>query len=233
MPTREKDLQARLTRARSYLAIAESKDARREAYEQAADEIRAYMQETGVTVGQVAKDIGYGVDALRRVLKWRESGADGMPFEKSATTATKAHARRMLRERPEEIAPEIAKAMEDPDVREAVAEHVSKAAAAALNDAAKAKGLPDVTDVHRKAKEAEQPPSEYTQWSTAEASLMKARLVMEEALRHVREVEWTPEFAEFLEGDIAKIEHITKLARLAVTGNIEIDWDAEFASFKG
>ena len=123
---------SRLARVKEYLAIAESEDSKREAYKAAAEEIAVYKSETGANDRAVATALGRGEKDRRLVgllMKWRESGykAD-TPFladEKATGRAAVSHTRKVLKERPAEVAADIAKAMEDPEVAKAIADQMS------------------------------------------------------------------------------------------------------------
>lgn len=108
----------RLVRAKKYIAVAESKDAKREAYKAATNEIAAYKAETGASNAAIAIALGRvkdtndpkarrtGADYVAKLLKWRDSGfKDATPFteggEMSGRVAV-SHTKRTLRERPVE-----------------------------------------------------------------------------------------------------------------------------------
>src|SRR5262245_49664806 len=92
-----------LARAKAYLAIAESGDAKREAYKLAAEEIAAYKEETGSTNAEIADALASASrQTVDRILKWRRAGypegttphtmADGnglTPTERAALSHTK------------------------------------------------------------------------------------------------------------------------------------------------
>jgi|SRR4051812_13110910 hypothetical protein len=106
---------AHLERAREYLAIAESDNPKREAYVKAADAIAAHKVETNDSNKNVATFLGISVDRVQKLLQWRKSGykAD-TPYlmdDQATTRAAISHAKRVLREHPEEIAREIAQAV--------------------------------------------------------------------------------------------------------------------------
>lgn len=101
----------RLARAKKYLAIAESKDAKREAYKLAAQEIRAYKDETKATWAAIAIAVGRGDSTIRAIVRWAEGGhkaetpflADG----KATGRAEASHLKKVFRERPIEEIKEI------------------------------------------------------------------------------------------------------------------------------
>lgn len=70
-----------LQRAREYIAIAESADAKRDAYERAADEIIAWVREEPTrTYRDADKSLGRGNDYTGSLVRWRTSGGPGLPF---------------------------------------------------------------------------------------------------------------------------------------------------------
>jgi len=107
------DLSARLERARNYLAIAESGDAKREAYRMAAEELAAEREETGATLDFLASKVGTSTPTVSKLLAWRSSGyAAATPFlmdPEATTRAADSHTRRAVRERPEVVAEELAR----------------------------------------------------------------------------------------------------------------------------
>ena len=129
----------RLDRARQYLAIAESGDAKREAYKAAAEEIAAYMEETGVGSTGVATPVGKPEREIRRLMEWRRSGYKAQtPFlmdEQATGRAAVSHTRKVLREQPQSVAKDIAAALEDPDVAHAVVEAASSKGRQVLDNA--------------------------------------------------------------------------------------------------
>src|SRR3954463_16791241 len=56
------------------LAIAESKDSKREAYKRAAKARVAYRKETRCTITLLASNVGRDKSFISRLLKWQESG---------------------------------------------------------------------------------------------------------------------------------------------------------------
>jgi hypothetical protein len=103
----------RLERAKAYLAIAEAGDARHEAYRQAAEEIAAYRDETGATWPDIAMSLGQHLRRVQRLMEWRRGGytaaSPWLADEQATTRAADSHARKVVRERPEVIADEMAK----------------------------------------------------------------------------------------------------------------------------
>lgn len=120
-----------LARAKEALAIAESDDSKREAYRIAAEEIAAHKKETGEPNTRIAIRLGCDEKKVRVLLSWRERGYDtDSPYnegfeKKEQQRAQISHTRRVLREKPAEVVPEIAKAMEDPKVAKKVMRQLS------------------------------------------------------------------------------------------------------------
>ena len=90
----------RLDRAREFLAIAESGDAKREAYKRAAEEIAAHKAETGDSDASLARMIGRKQPFVSKLLKWRDTGfAAATPFlmdPQATQRAAQSHAKRVL-----------------------------------------------------------------------------------------------------------------------------------------
>jgi hypothetical protein len=77
-----------LDNAKAHIAVAESGDAKRAAYEQAADEILAAMaDDSGLSTAHVAERIGKGQRWVQDLLKWRRAGArTSAPFSEARGT---------------------------------------------------------------------------------------------------------------------------------------------------
>lgn len=99
----------RLVRAKHYLAIAESKDSKREAYKRAAKEIVAHREITGDTWKQIADALGRAPFYVTKLRDWFDAGCktetpwahggDSDHRRGSDVAATK----RILREQPMEV----------------------------------------------------------------------------------------------------------------------------------
>lgn len=129
--------QDHLALAREYIAIAESQDAKREAYQKAADEIVEAQKTMGYRA--IATAVGKSDHWVKTLVQWRTSGTPGStPFANKDRMAKGAAAetRKVLAEQPRSVAPDIAKAMEDPEVREEVAKHMMPGAARDLSERA-------------------------------------------------------------------------------------------------
>ena len=68
------EVDVRLERARQALAIAESADSKIAAYRIAAEEIAAYMEETGATQEFLARNLGASPGTISKILRWRRQG---------------------------------------------------------------------------------------------------------------------------------------------------------------
>jgi hypothetical protein len=101
----------RLARAKAYLAIAESKDSKREAYKRAAKEIVAHKQETGETWETLARALGREQHYVKKLSQWERSGFEAeTPFlmDKHATErAALSHTKRVLTQAPLEQVEQI------------------------------------------------------------------------------------------------------------------------------
>jgi hypothetical protein len=108
-------LDERLARAKAYLAVAESKDSKREAYKLAAKEIAAYKEETGESNRKIAAACKTHDRTIDRLLKWHASGfkadtpflMDGKATERAAMSHTKAVLREAPLEQVERIIDEL------------------------------------------------------------------------------------------------------------------------------
>lgn len=137
-----------LERAREYIAIAESSDAKREAYQRAADEIIAWVHDDPTrSYRDVDRQIGKAEGYAGRLVRWRtnEAQAHHLPFggmsertRKDAST-TKSTLRdaddetigRIVDDLPPERRGVIAqRLLADPDARSAMVDSVDGAAAA-------------------------------------------------------------------------------------------------------
>lgn len=108
-----------LARAKEYIAIAESGDAKIEAYKSAAEEIRAAMDDDPtIGVRAVASALGRSKSWVDRLVRWSTSVQDPQhpPFGGEAENqaryerADRRKVEEVIRERPEAIAEAIAKA---------------------------------------------------------------------------------------------------------------------------
>ena len=112
-----------LALAKEDLAIAESGDAKREAYKRAAAHVVAHKKETGDGDVTVATVMGCKREKVRMLVKWAATDfAADTPWladTEATNRAARSHANKVLREEPEVIAEAIAKA--DRDVQRRVA----------------------------------------------------------------------------------------------------------------
>jgi hypothetical protein len=111
-----------LALAKQYLAIAESKDAKREAYMAAAREIALHRAETGATYADIAISLGRSKDYPKRLVDWLNTDFKATtPFlmDESATArAAMSHTRSTLRNADPT---EIAELLDDPEISRNVA----------------------------------------------------------------------------------------------------------------
>jgi len=95
-----------LESARAFLAIAESGDAKREAYRQAAEAIAAHREETGESSERIAIRLGKSKATIDKLVAWRRSGYEAStPFlmdEQATTRAAISHTKATLRDAPME-----------------------------------------------------------------------------------------------------------------------------------
>lgn len=92
-----------LQAARECIAIAESGDSKRQAYERAAEHVAAAIDE-GMTQAHVATGIGKSRTEVQRLLRWRESGYEAatpwLSDGEATTRAAKSHTKKFLAEQP-------------------------------------------------------------------------------------------------------------------------------------
>ena len=108
---------------RQYIEIAESQDSQRDAWVKAADALEHRKRATGQSNPELGAEVDRSKDWVSKVLAWRASGyIQRTPFTDggNAPRAATSHTRKVLRERPVDVAPEIAKALEDPEVQREV-----------------------------------------------------------------------------------------------------------------
>jgi len=139
------DTFARLVRAKDLLAIAERVDsdpkaAKTAAYRGAAEEIAAYIEETGATQRSIAIELGgqHKEKTVHALLKWRREGYKGAsPFladGQATTRAAVSHGRKVLREQPKTLMKEVATAMKDDEVVEELVDKATPTVRKKLRD---------------------------------------------------------------------------------------------------
>jgi hypothetical protein len=140
-----------LAMARETLAIAESADSKREAYRRAAEHVAAHREETSESLRTISGKLqlpmtaGSAIKYVQALLKWRDTDyAAETPWlsdERATDRAAVSHSKKVLREQPEAVAPQIAEALGDPKVRRKVVE--------AMDDRAVEGTFHDSADVNR------------------------------------------------------------------------------------
>jgi hypothetical protein len=112
-----------LETAREYIAIAESSDSKRAAYEHAADAVRAWIHEDPArSYRDVDRQLGTSEGYAGRLVRWRTSEDPGLPFARTPAryqAEDDSTARRVAVERPDVIVDALRDA--PPEVREQVA----------------------------------------------------------------------------------------------------------------
>ena len=113
-----------LALAKEALAIAESGSAKREAYKRAASHAAIYKKETNCSGEFLARNLATTSGTISKLLKWHASGYKAeTPFlmdEKATTRAAISHAKKVLREHPEDVKEEIAEALTTMPPKEAI-----------------------------------------------------------------------------------------------------------------
>ncbi len=100
----------RIERAKTYIAIAESGDAKREAYKAAAEEIAAELQQR-TSQRAVGRAIGKDESFVRAIVRWRDSGYEAktpwLSDTRATTRAATSHAKQVLHNAPIETVEKI------------------------------------------------------------------------------------------------------------------------------
>jgi hypothetical protein len=131
---REQSAEAHLLAAAEYLAIAESSDATRAAYEHAADEIIAAQKEDPTLSNvQVGRRLKRSERWVRDLLRWRPTASDSnpSPFTRAARAAHGATnpddstAKKVARERPDAFVKAFEQA--PPEAKRQIAQRISRA----------------------------------------------------------------------------------------------------------
>lgn len=154
----------------------------------------------------------------------------GTSVLRSTETARRSNARKILRDEPQAVAPEIAKAMENPEVREQVAKHMTSKAADDLSDKAHDHHAPDLSHLReqrRQREEQDRTQETSLKWLEAGAHLSQAERRIMRALEVIRYVEWTDEAVDGLEDYVEGIDEAMALVKAALRGDTGTDWDAE------
>jgi hypothetical protein len=173
-----------LERAKQFLAIADAVDAdpkraRREAYMAAAEEIAAHIAETGDSQPVVATTAGIERSKVSRLLTWRKRGYDTEspydegPEKRQQHRARVSHGKRVLKEKPEDLAEEIEESVDK--LPQAVVERIAEKAHQTTLKRSKAKReehaapkatppAPTVGDVLEEGETAEDLQRDLTQW---------------------------------------------------------------------
>jgi hypothetical protein len=176
------DVERHLAAAVEYLAIAESGDAEKSAYEHAADEIIAAM-EADPTLGQeaIGRRVGKSRMWVRRLVAWRTSGtSSASPFtreareERGEASPDDSTAKKVARERPEAFAAAFEQA--PPEAKRKIAQRISQAPEIRVEARKR-----DVEAETRRRPEAVPPRVDHTLYEF-EARLVSARRNLREAL---------------------------------------------------
>jgi hypothetical protein len=95
-----------LVQAKKYLAIAESRDSKREAYKRATQELVAYKSETRATIADIAISVGKSEPTIKKLFAWHRSGFKAeSPFladSEATNRAARSHTKAVLRDAPME-----------------------------------------------------------------------------------------------------------------------------------
>lgn len=215
----------RLDRAKQFLAIAESGDAKREAYKAATEEIAAHVAETGDTYECVATHLDMPHDTLKKYMAWRRSGYKAatpwLADERATDRAAVSHGRKVLREQPETLAPEIAEAMENPAVREQVYSHMDDKAEQEREER---------REQRRAVREEQHEDPNAALVRLIAADLHRADLTLRRAVDTAREASpWSDKDRQWLEAHVNRTAGWLDMLRLAIEQASDIDWDAALA----
>jgi len=220
-----------LARAKEYLAIAESRDSKREAYIKAADEIAAHKDEKPKETNEnLARFLGVTKDRVSKLLRWRESGFKAeTPYlmdDQATTRAARSHTKKVLADADERR--KVLAKMPDKDKLA-----VANDALTELDRSEKASGRRS-TRSERRANRAKAKGSPNEGLDTlVRLRLAKANRAIEDATRSAIEGEWTDEEAERLLERVARTEGLIDVLKMALHNTDDIDWDAELAGLVG
>lgn len=120
------EVERHLAAAVEYIAVAESGDAEKSAYEHAADEIiAAQAEDSTLSNVEIGRRVGKSRDWVRLLVQWRTNGDDVAPFGAQRQTQDRnvSGARTTARNRPDDFA----QAFEDapPEAKRQIAERIS------------------------------------------------------------------------------------------------------------
>jgi hypothetical protein len=202
-----------LSRARDYITIAESGDAKREAYAKAADEIIAWLDEDKTrSAREASRILGRENDYAGALVRWRTSDRPGTPFSRDTAEGKgrgAVEATRILRERPQDVVPEIAKAIqENPELAEQIARQAPDVASRMHEGAIKAS-----PPIHKQDRE---PVAEETWWELGRLGKL-TRAILERATHGFPEGYDTDAVVRALREDIHRLEAAISTIEGAVT----------------
>lgn len=240
-----------LALAREDLAIAESGNAKREAYKRAADHIADYQAEAcacpdtttrggarrlhapkcaasyrAIAAELQLSDSKYGGEKyVADLLKWRGTGFKAeTPFvmdEQATTRAAKSHAKAVLRDATQRG--NVLDALDEEDLLD-----VATDAAQKVSEKVWAEGRERKRDARANREERSTDPSG-THLKLIRLDLAKADDAIARAINTARDAGWSEKQTEQLLARIAKTEGLIAVLKLAVTNETDIDWDAALA----
>lgn len=180
--------QDHVERARQIADALDSQNMEQTLHEQFYAEWKAWEAEDPTrTMAAFDRAIGRSGKYTSRIVQFVTGGSSTPWGNKPQSGRDEVATRRTLRDRPQEVAPEIAKAMENPDVREAVARHMTTQTANDISDAVR--GLPhEPVERERRRKEAETFARGITEPIVDAFSRSNVILHLEQALEDLREL---------------------------------------------
>jgi predicted XRE-type DNA-binding protein len=207
----------RLKRAREYLIIAESANAKREAYRHAAEEIAAHIEETNDSQAKVARNLQVTPTTVSKLLKWRKSDYEAQtPFtmdEQAGTRSARSHAKNILRH---------------PEQRRTTLDELGDDDLEGIEEDARTARVNRRTRSHRPKEKRRIRNGVY---NDLEFELIQARNRLRNALLLTRhDTIDDEEHVEALMGQIANIRNTLELISIAIVGETDIDWDSELAN---
>lgn len=222
-----------LAMAKEDLAIAESTDAKREAYKRAAEHIAAHKQATGDGDTTVATVIGCKREKVRMLSKWREAGfPTDTPWlmDRQATTrAAISHAKKVVAEQPKKVAEMIAGA--SPEVRGTIIAGLARDERTADEmTIASVRATDERTEQRKKGPRAvRKAKGDRTHLDYLAVVFNAIRIEQLRAVQMARDVDWGEEDAAVVEGMIETAIGGFDTLRLAISPTSDIDWDAALA----
>ena len=205
-----------VVRAKEFLAVAESRDSKREAYKRAAHEVAAAIAD-GMNQSSVATAVGRSKSFIEKLLTWRRSGfkADTPWLHDGGATdrAARSHTRRVLSE---------------PDSARRVIKDLPDAALEQVSDAALDERLDRRRKTPRQVRPAPVRRGAFAPWMEVSGDLVEACRLLRRATDQTIEADFDSEQQRLLQERAQRVRELLALFEAALEGQTDVDWDAEF-----